>query len=258
MRVKHLILILAVLLCGQYALAQEEAEKAAAGSYSMMWEVYVDMNDALAFEAAMKEHVQFCHKIGFPWEWNTWRVVNGNKYGNYAITSPDRTLADIDEYTTKYTNQVMHFNMVVAPLVKKMTRKILMLDVEHSRLSVDMAWFKLISVTEFKLKPDGYEAFAGAVAKYHAAIEKADMPHDYFSVYWVHNGGYQPGVYIVFPIKNYQGLAVPERTHQHMVIEEYGEEAAKKLSESFMNSIASMEDFILELRDDLSYVPMKE
>lgn len=219
---------------------------------TMVWEFKVKPGSAVAFEEALKAHMEYRESIGDPWEWLFFQQVIGENVGMYMARSPGHTWADFDEYMGSEIAQLAgtHFDATVQPLVEEVWNLIDQDNGELSRLPEDIEPYTLFNVSVFHLKPDQMTAFSEAVGK----MKQVVIDHD-FPFYWgaqVQVAGTEgPSMALVGWAESWADMA-EDPAMEAAVVETFGEDGAQELFKQFYGSFHSFVNFIGMKRPDLS------
>jgi len=209
---------------------------------------------AQQFEDAMKAHLEWLVKAECPWPWNTWRVITGDRYGEYLVTSAYHTWADFDEYEKFFSKQVMNFQLNAAPLIESVECIIDETDFENFRIPIPMDFdiIALLELYRYDIKPTLIADFNEVKRKIHKAVVEADFPV-YYSWEIVRSGGTVPAAYLIIFHRNWADMASPEKSLAQVLVEAYGAEEARALFDKFYNSVSKVESSLHKYLPHLSY-----
>ncbi|NNM06905.1 MAG: hypothetical protein HKO65_17545 [Gemmatimonadetes bacterium] len=219
---------------------------------TMYWEFKVEPQSAAAFEAALKAHMEFREANGDPWEWRFFQQVVGKNLGTYMARAPGHSWADFDAYLGSDFSEVAgkHFDATVLPLVKEAWNGVDQENAELSHLPENMDPYTLFNVSVFYLKPDKMADFSEAVGTYKQLMIDHDFPF-YWAVQSQAAGGDGPTMALVGFAESWADMAEDPAVEAAMM-ETLGEEGAMELFQQFYGSFHHFENWIGQLRPDLS------
>lgn len=219
---------------------------------TMMYTMTAKAGSEAGFEAALKSHMEFREANGDPWDWRFYQVVVGKKVGTYMARSSDHTWADFDSYMNSDFAAVVdpHWGATVQPLVEESSNVIEQGNEALSRVPANSDAYSLFNVTVFYLKPDQQEAFMETVGEFREVIIEANLPF-----YWVLNspvaGAEGPSMAIVGFAETWAEFA-EDPAMEAAMMDAMGEDGIKELYEKFNGSYHYTENYIVQLRPDLS------
>lgn len=217
------------------------------------YKVYVSPGEAMAFDAAMREHMALHKKAGDPQGMMAYQVVNGKHNGLTLFRQSVHGWAGFDE-EMKIDGDEEHLMTKVLPHVKHVSSHIGIWQGQISRWPEELMAPKLVDVTVFDLTYAGMKDFMHAVKKLHEVIgEKGADWH--YSWEMIVNGANGPRMVLAIPHENWADFAEPSPSMWQMAEEVLGEYEAQQLREAIGASIAHEESFVVALRPDLSYMP---
>ncbi|MGD2121075.1 MAG: hypothetical protein PVJ76_04995 [Gemmatimonadota bacterium] len=219
---------------------------------TMVWEFKVKPGANVAFEQAVKAHMEYREAIGDPWEWTFYQKAIGKDVGGYLVRSSGHSWADFDEYMGSDFAQLAgnHFDATVYPLVDEVWNLVDQENGELSRYPEDMAPYTLFNVTIFYLKPDQMMAFSEAIGKFRQVIIDHDFPF-YWSIQSAAAGADGPAMAFVGFAQDWAEMAEDPAVEQAM-LEDLGEEGAMELMQQFSGAYHYFENYIGVARPDLT------
>jgi hypothetical protein len=219
--------------------------------------VTVDIGQALAFEAAAKDHFEWHAIHNDTWYWHTWQIINGKHFGQYIIRTGNHTWADFDEHAAFDQQDAADFLENVAGYVTEVSSNIVVAAPDITRWPDDYGMPAMVDVTVFQVNDEYGRAFYDTMEKIHKAIVEKDVPWTY-AWSWVASGGEGPGQtwVLVFPFKSWADYGASfEPAFWKMIEEVYGDFETDMIRKMMAKAIDHQENFMAAYRADLSYNP---
>ena len=248
-----LMLVLAVALSAGAAAVHADSHTDAPEFLAQTYHVRVLPGHALEFENAYKEHLEMHKAAGDPLATHVWEVIAGKDVGTYYVRSQGFTWADMDN-VTEIPGDREHIMESVAPHIKKLSSMVSEMIPKVSNWPADYAVPKMVEVTMFTLDYEHTDDFFYGMQRLHEIIAENDIPYTY-SWSKIVLGGEGAQLYLSMPRNSWAEFKEPTPSLWKVAAEVMGKREAEELRAKIGAAIESEENFVVVLRDDLSYTP---
>ena len=248
MRLIPSILVL-VLFLGLVSVIEASAQ---GRTLTMVVQMTPQSGSELAFEAALRDHMEFRQIQGDTWEWNVYQTVIGDRAGSYALRSNNHAWADFDSYMEADASQAMasHFLTTVAPLAKESHSSIETSQEGLQNLPENMADMRVFAVVRAHLDASAQPQVQESLQAYHEALVEAGI--HYTILFPMVGGDDGPTMTIVTLAENFAGLEEPSPSMEEILMETHGEDGVQEVVQGFLDAVESYRSSIVVLRPDLS------
>ncbi len=205
------------------------------------------------FEKGLQAHNAFHAEQGDPHPIHTWRVITGERAGQYLRGSFGHHWADFDEPAKWAEADDADAAANVDPFLAAEEPALYRFLPDWSRTKSGLPVpAPLSQVLLFHVKFGRSPEFAQTAAKIHAALSKVDWP-DY---YWYQriDGGVIPTYVLSLPRANWAAYE-PAGDLAAVLTNEYGEEGRDAIFAKLAEVVEKEISYTAEYRADLSYVP---
>ena len=251
MPLRRLLIVVIGLVIAAGGLTAAEDEP---GLVSKSHLIIVKPDRSLEFEAAYRQHLEWHTNNNDPWPWHTWQIVNGDNLGQYIIRTHGHRWEDFDAAPELRKADSTDFMAKVAPFIHKMSSVLGEFDPTISNWPVDAGRPALVEISEYELSYQGYGSFRHAIGKVRDALLKT-RPDIHFAWSTVVNGSSGPTMILSIPHANWADFKPEEVPFWVHVEEVLGEHETRALQESIGESIRDERNYVVKLREDLSYEP---
>jgi hypothetical protein len=232
------------------------AEEPTPGLITRSFTVDVKPESFTQFENAYREHLGWHDKNEGGWAWNTWQVVNGVHLGRYLLLSHGHTWADFDADVALRESQWADFLTHVAPHLENLSSSLQTFEPGLSNWPVDRPQPKLVEITQFQLRFDGFREFRSAIAEVHQAVAQKD-PGRHYAWFSTLNGSNGPTMTLAVPRSSWADFEPEGTPLWSLMAEVHGASGADEIRKVISTSVSAQESYIVRYREDLSYRPSR-
>jgi len=204
------------------------------------------------YEAGRKAHMAWHKAQNDPWGWLVWQVISGENSGHYVIGTFGHKWSDFDNPPVTEEADDADFQKKVAPYVGAPQTRYYAFLSKVSRPWEGMP--KMNEVVFFHVEYGEGETFNHLIKKFHEAIGKTKWPVHY-SWYALVNGGKSGTYVLVLPRDSWAAFQGPDKPFSAMLEEAYGRQEAEALIHKLGKVVKYTENFTIQNRPDLSYIP---
>jgi len=255
MRLRSVILTLAVVLAGSMGVAQQSSTP----PQGNLVEIHINKikpGMTRQYEEGRKKHMMWHHKQNDAWSWYTWEILTGENTGSYVVGTFGHHWSDLDG-RTKFeaedsADAIAHMGATLE--AETQSYYLFRADLTISPASPQPA--PLATVTHFMLAPDGLNDFVESVKKVGEGIKKTNYPMSGASRwYQLLNGGESPHFVLVGDRANWAAFEpATEKTLDAMMGEAYGKEQGAAILSTLRKAIRRVSIETLRYRPDLSHI----
>lgn len=247
---KWIVMIVAMIGTALPAVAQVDPPGLVAKSFT----IDVKPSEVLAFETALREHLVAGVAHRDPWAWHTWQVIVGQDFGQYIIRSNGHRWQEFDARADLDRLARADLMATVARHTSSISSALDMFEPAISNWPADLERPAYVAVTRFQLKVGGTRDFLAAVEKVHRAVAEREPTRHYGWLTTV-SGSNGPTMMLAVPHADWSDFEPARPPLWDIVGDVYGEAEAQSIRDAIERSVSSVSDFVLMLREDLSYEP---
>ena len=207
----------------------------------------------IAFEAALKQHMDFRQANGETFTWGVLQTVMGPDMGSYIIRSANHSWGDLDGYMGNNDFQQAagsHFAATVAPTLAEVTSFVTALDTANSHQPPNMADMSVFMVTQVDVDTEAQIGMNEALAAYHATATEHDYYHGILRT--VVGGGDRGDLAIIAYAENFAGLEERTPNINQLMMQEHGEDDFLEIAQAWLAGVENMRTNVLMSRPDLA------
>jgi len=209
------------------------------------------------FEAGRKKHMAFHKKSNDTFAWITWEIVSGPELGSYMIGTGGHAWKDFDGREKFNAEDTADVAANVGPYTESNRNAYWVLRPDLSLSEEPAAPAKFLAVVEFTVKPDGVTSFTEAVVKINEGLKKTNNVTSKSRWYQLASGDDGPRFALVQERNSWADFEPGAKTLPQMLEEAFGKDAAAELMRKVTSSYWHNKSYILQYREDLSYIPGK-
>jgi hypothetical protein len=186
---------------------------------------------------------------------STFVVLDGPQMGSYVTLLPvnwaqrDTPPAYAAELQRQIEKNIVPYQ---ASVVSSLTQVATNLGTLPPASAPPMKYYQVI---DLDIRPDRMNDFIAAVAEISAAEHKQNPSTNPVLIYFEVSGGDANRVTVAIGHPTWADFAVAGKSIQQVLREFYGEQAGSSVARQLDSSIAHEENFVVQYRPDLSYVP---
>ena len=206
------------------------------------------------FEQGRKKHFEFHRKSNDSWAWFTWETISGEHEGTYITGTFGHHWKDFDAWEKLEQADTADANANMGPSIESEFTAYYELIPDASRPPAGKQPSPMAQVTHFYVKPDGVDAFLGAIKDAKTALDKIDWPSHSFW-YRLVSGGKGPEFVLVTARASWAELEPPAKTLTQALTEVYGPQKAVAVVHAVVSNTSHTYSELIRYRPDLSYIP---
>jgi hypothetical protein len=209
------------------------------------------------FEAGRKKHMAFHKKSNDTFAWITWEIVSGPELGSYMIGTGGHAWKDFDGREKFNAEDTADVTANVGAYTESNRNAYWVYRPDMSISEEGPNNSKFLAVLEFTVKPDGVPAFTECIVKINEGLKKTNNVTNKSRWYVLASGDEGPRFALVQERNSWAEFDAGTKTLPQMMEEAYGKEAAAELMKKVSSSYWHYKNYILQYREDLSYIPGK-
>jgi hypothetical protein len=206
------------------------------------------------FEQGRKKHFEFHRKANDAWAWFTWETISGEHEGTYITGTFGHHWKDFDAWEKLEQADTADANANMGPSIETEFTAYYELIPDASRPPAGSQPSAMMQVTHFFVKPDGVEAFLGAIKDAKTALDKLDWPSHSFW-YRLVSGGKGPEFVLVTARASWAEMEPATKTLSQALAEVYGPQKSVAVIQAVVGNTSHTYSELIRYRPDLSYIP---
>ena len=210
------------------------------------------------YEAGRKQKVEWHKQQKDAQPLYVWEILSGDSTGTYIVGRLGQHWSDLDKPTVPDASDLDTYRKLIASNVQTLVARYYEYMPKLSNPASSMTPSKFSEIITYHVHGDRDSEFRSSIKRFNEAIQKGKVPLTY---YWYElvNGGQGETFVLSIPHANWADFEDNPnvKPFRDILKDAFSAVEADEILKEFDASVKGTESEIIQLRDDLSYIPAK-